>query len=319
MNTLGGGPPARGRGRDGRRRGGRGVQRSRLPRPARRDQRGDRGAAARIIPGAGGDELIRLVTALAVGPGMPSSCRPRPSDVRGRSALAGGHVVEVPRAPRGAPSSTPSAPPPARRGAPRLALLPNNPTGDLHARRVEALATASRPSSWLTRSTSSSRRRPPARAGGQSAIPLVDRLRTCSSCAPSRRRTASPGTGRLPRRGVGRGPARRIAAPASDRRAERPAGARGADDPARPGRHEVLGTERARVDAALDGSAGSACHRSPTSSSSVRRTRQRSRDTSIGAGSCCAPTGTARSRAGCASPSARRPRTTASSAAIRAD
>jgi histidinol-phosphate aminotransferase len=90
-------------------------------------------AAQRIIPGAGADELIRVVTTAVVGPGdtvvVPTPTFPM---FAVEAALAGASIVAVPRAhpaQRQAPEQIRAA---AEEAAARLVWLcsPNNPTGD---------------------------------------------------------------------------------------------------------------------------------------------------------------------------------------------
>jgi histidinol dehydrogenase len=90
-------------------------------------------APARIVIGAGADELIRLVTTAAVGPG-DAVVVPTPTFAMFavEARIAGARVVEVPRATparRQDPGEVRDA---ARREAARLVWLctPNNPTGD---------------------------------------------------------------------------------------------------------------------------------------------------------------------------------------------
>ena len=138
MNTLGGGPlPAV-------------VEALRAYDPARLVEYGDqayrrlRGAieaatgspAHRVIPGAGADELIRLVSTMAVGPG-DSVVIPTPTfamfSVEAR--LAGAEVVEVVRDDPGERQPVQRIREAVERTGARLVWLcsPNNPTGDGYA------------------------------------------------------------------------------------------------------------------------------------------------------------------------------------------
>jgi len=138
MNTLGGGPlPAV-------------VEALRAYDPARLVEYGDqayrrlRGAieaatgspAHRVIPGAGADELIRLVSTMAVGPG-DSVVVPTPTfamfSVEAR--LAGAEVVEVVRDAPGERQPVQRIREAVERTGARLVWLcsPNNPTGDGYA------------------------------------------------------------------------------------------------------------------------------------------------------------------------------------------
>ena len=97
--------------------------------------------AHRIIPGAGGDELIRLVTGLVVVPGDAVTI---PTPTFGMFAvearLAGGQVVEVPRQDPGQQQDVRAIRAAAEDSGSRLVWLcsPNNPTGDAYA--IEAVA-----------------------------------------------------------------------------------------------------------------------------------------------------------------------------------
>jgi histidinol dehydrogenase len=90
----------------------------------------------RIIPGAGADELIRLVATATLGPG-DTALVPTPSFgmFAVETGLAGGRIVELPRSDLGrrqAPGELRAA---AEQSAVRLVWLcsPNNPTGDRYA------------------------------------------------------------------------------------------------------------------------------------------------------------------------------------------
>ena len=97
--------------------------------------------AHRIIPGAGGDELIRLVTGLVVAPGDAVTI---PTPTFGMFAvearLAGGQVVEVPRHDPGQQQDVRAIRAATEDSGSRLVWLcsPNNPTGDAYA--IEAIA-----------------------------------------------------------------------------------------------------------------------------------------------------------------------------------
>ena len=98
----------------------------------------------RIIPGAGGDELIRLLTAVAAGRDdavvIPTPTFPM---FAVEAALAGARVVAVPRARLGERQSVASIRDAAIGSAARLVWIcsPNNPTGDLTPlAEIEAIA-----------------------------------------------------------------------------------------------------------------------------------------------------------------------------------
>ena len=98
----------------------------------------------RIVPGAGADELIRLVTTSAVGAG-DAVLIPTPTFAMFavEAQLAGARVVPVPRADPGERQSVAELREAAEREAARLVWLctPNNPTGDPYALgEVRALA-----------------------------------------------------------------------------------------------------------------------------------------------------------------------------------
>jgi histidinol-phosphate aminotransferase len=138
MNTLGGGPlPA--------------VARALADYDARRIvEYGDQSYAAlreaiqaatgapphRIIPGAGADELIRLVTGLVVGDGDAVTI-PTPTFAMFavEARLAGGRVVEVPRRRPGEQQDVDLIRTAAAESGSRLVWLcsPNNPTGDAYS------------------------------------------------------------------------------------------------------------------------------------------------------------------------------------------
>ena len=90
-------------------------------------------APERVIPGAGADELIRLVTTAVVGPGdavvVPTPTFPM---FAVEATLAGATVVAVPRSHPATPQSADEIRAAAERAAARLVWLcsPNNPTGD---------------------------------------------------------------------------------------------------------------------------------------------------------------------------------------------
>ena len=90
-------------------------------------------APARIIPGAGADELIRLVTTAAVGAG-DAVIIPTPTFAMFtvEAQLAGARPIAVPRADPGARQSAASIREAAEHKSARLVWLcsPNNPTGD---------------------------------------------------------------------------------------------------------------------------------------------------------------------------------------------
>ena len=90
----------------------------------------------RIIPGAGADELIRLVTSISVGLG-DAVVVPTPTFAMFavEARLAGGRVVEVPRARLAERQPVAAIRAAAEASAARLVWLcsPNNPTGDAHA------------------------------------------------------------------------------------------------------------------------------------------------------------------------------------------
>ena len=217
--------------------------------------------AARIIPGAGGDELIRLLTAVAVGPGdavvVPTPTFPM---FAVEAALAGGQVAAVPRTRLRERQSVDAIRDAAVSSSARLVWICSRTTRPATSRRwprSRRSPTAFPRSSSSTRCTSSWRRRRPAlrraacRPCRSSAV-----CPTSSSCAPFRRRTASPRRGsaiswRTTRSRHGstdlasrfRSPGRATAwrAPRSPTRQQARA------------RHELLGTERARLEAAFDG------------------------------------------------------------------
>ena len=93
---------------------------------------------SRVVPGAGADELIRLVTTSVVGPGdavlVPTPTFPMFTVEAG---LAGARVVTVPRRHPAEPQPMPAIRQAAEREGARLVWLcsPNNPTGDAHADR----------------------------------------------------------------------------------------------------------------------------------------------------------------------------------------
>jgi histidinol-phosphate aminotransferase len=217
--------------------------------------------AARIIPGAGGDELIRLLTAVAVGPGdavvVPTPTFPM---FAVEAALAGGQVVAVPRALLRERQSVDAIRDAAVSSSARLVWIcsPNNPTGDLTplaeieaiADGLPALVVVDEVYVELAEAAAG------VAPGDLSAIALVDRmanlvvLRSLSKAyglaaarvgylvADDAVATRLDGS-RLPLP---------IAGP-SDRLAR----AALADPAAARARHELLGTERARLDAAFDG------------------------------------------------------------------
>ena len=176
------------------------------------------------------------------------------------AALAGGRVVAVPRAPlRERPSVDAN---PGRRGvvvgAPRLDLLPNNPTGDLTAlAEIEAIADGL-PALVVVDEVYVELAEAAAGVAPAACRPFHSSTAcpTSSSCAPSRRRTASAGRGSdaswrtMRSRSGSTG-----LASACDGRAEQPPGARRARRPgSSPGaprgpRHRA----RTRLDAAFDG------------------------------------------------------------------
>ena len=90
-------------------------------------------APARIIPGAGADELIRLVTTAVAGPGdaviVPTPTFPMFAVEAG---LAGARVVQIPRADPASRQPAGAIREAAEREAARLVWIcsPNNPTGD---------------------------------------------------------------------------------------------------------------------------------------------------------------------------------------------
>ena len=90
-------------------------------------------APTRVIPGAGADELIRLVTTAVVGPGdaviMPTPTFPMFAVEAG---LAGARVVPVPRADPASRQAATAIREAAERERARLVWIcsPNNPTGD---------------------------------------------------------------------------------------------------------------------------------------------------------------------------------------------
>ena len=100
---------------------------------------------ARIVPGAGADELIRLVTTQAVGPG-DAVVVPVPTFAMFavEARLAGARVVPVPRADLGQRQPVDHLRVAAQESAARLVWLctPNNPTGDAYTLdEIRALAT----------------------------------------------------------------------------------------------------------------------------------------------------------------------------------
>jgi histidinol-phosphate aminotransferase len=90
-------------------------------------------APERVIPGAGADELIRLVTTAVAGPGdavvVPTPTFPM---FAVEASLAGATVVAVPRSHPATPQTADEIRAAAERSAARLVWLcsPNNPTGD---------------------------------------------------------------------------------------------------------------------------------------------------------------------------------------------
>lgn len=89
----------------------------------------------RIIPGAGADELIRLVTGLVVGPGDAVTIPTPTFAMFGVEArLAGARVVDVPRREPGEPQDIAEIRQAAEESGSRLVWLcsPNNPTGDVY-------------------------------------------------------------------------------------------------------------------------------------------------------------------------------------------
>jgi histidinol-phosphate aminotransferase len=101
-------------------------------------------APERIVPGAGADELIRLVTTSVVGPGdavvVPTPTFPMFAVEAG---LAGARVVAVPRAHPAERQPAPAIRAAVERDGARLAWIcsPNNPTGDATPlREVTAIA-----------------------------------------------------------------------------------------------------------------------------------------------------------------------------------
>ena len=93
-------------------------------------------APQRVIPGAGADELIRLVTTAVVGPGdsvvVPTPTFPM---FAVEAALAGASVVDLPRRHPGVPRAAGEIRAAAEDAGARLVWLcsPNNPTGDAMA------------------------------------------------------------------------------------------------------------------------------------------------------------------------------------------
>ena len=93
-------------------------------------------APKRVIPGAGADELIRLVTTAVVGPGdavvVPTPTFPM---FAVEATLAGATVVAVPRSHPATAQTADEVRAAAERAAARLVWLcsPNNPTGDAMA------------------------------------------------------------------------------------------------------------------------------------------------------------------------------------------
>jgi histidinol-phosphate aminotransferase len=92
-------------------------------------------APERIVPGAGADELIRLVTTQATGPG-DAVVIPTPTFAMFavEARLAGARIVEVPRRDPGRRQTPDELRDAVEREAARLAWLctPNNPTGDAY-------------------------------------------------------------------------------------------------------------------------------------------------------------------------------------------
>ena len=139
MNTLGGGPlPAVVRalaGYDPRRIVEYGDQAYRGLRAAIEAATG--APSHRIIPGAGADELIRLVTGLAVGAGEAVTI-PTPTFAMFavEARLAGARVIEVPRLDPGEAQDVAAIRMAVEQSGSRLVWLcsPNNPTGDVYAR-----------------------------------------------------------------------------------------------------------------------------------------------------------------------------------------
>ena len=90
-------------------------------------------APERVIPGAGADELIRLVTTAVVGPGdavvVPTPTFPM---FAVEASLAGATIVAVPRSHPAVPQTADEIRAAAERAGARLVWLcsPNNPTGD---------------------------------------------------------------------------------------------------------------------------------------------------------------------------------------------
>jgi histidinol-phosphate aminotransferase len=98
----------------------------------------------RIVPGAGADELIRLVTTAAIGPG-DAVVIPTPTFAMFavEAELAGARVIAVPRHDPGRPQPVAEIRAAAQRASARLVWLctPNNPTGDRYEPdEVRALA-----------------------------------------------------------------------------------------------------------------------------------------------------------------------------------
>ncbi len=93
-------------------------------------------APQRIVPGAGADELIRLVTTATIGPG-DAVLIPTPTFgmFAVQAAVAGGRVLEVPRRDPGERQPVGELRRAAEAGAARLVWLcsPNNPTGDRYS------------------------------------------------------------------------------------------------------------------------------------------------------------------------------------------
>src|SRR5688500_16418778 len=145
MNTLGGGPlPAAGTlaGFDP----GRVVEYGDLAYRRLRSALGERLGVdpGRIVPGAGADELIRLVTTQAVGSG-DAVVIPTPTFAMFavEARLAGARVVDLPRSEPGCRQTAAEIRALAEREAARLVWLctPNNPTGDAYGLdEVRALA-----------------------------------------------------------------------------------------------------------------------------------------------------------------------------------
>jgi histidinol dehydrogenase len=146
MNTLGGGPlPSVARtlaAFDG----SRAVEYGDLAYARLRSAIGERSrvAPARIVPGAGADELIRLVTTTAVGAG-DAVIVPTPTFAMFavEAALAGARVVAVPRDDPGCRQPIEELRESAERESARLVWLcsPNNPTGDRYGLdEIRALA-----------------------------------------------------------------------------------------------------------------------------------------------------------------------------------